>query len=129
MPLRGRQYALFATVILAIALPGAVVMHERLRTLVPPAGALWLDCSSSGASARRGLHLASLVTARLRSPAFRYGVSIPGMVFVAAGALAGVWLLALLPLRLCSRLSGSSGCSRRCAGSTSCRSRSPWPRS
>jgi hypothetical protein len=45
------------------------------------------------------LHLASLVTARLRSPLFRALVSIPGLSFAAAGALAGPWLLALLPVR------------------------------
>jgi len=103
---RGRAYGIFAAVILTIALPGAVVMHERYLALAPP----WLEPVLAAAfiwgMLAAGLHLGSLVTARLRSPAFRWGVSIPGMVFVAAGALSGVWLLAVVPLRLVSSTLG-----------------------
>lgn len=97
---RGRVYGIFAAVILAIALPGAVLMHERYLALVPAWSTPVLALAFLWGLVAAALHLGSLVTARLRSPAFRYAVSIPGMVFVAAGALAGVWLLALIPLRL-----------------------------
>ena len=96
---RGRVYAVVAVVILAIALPGALATHVRLRAQLPPSAALALDALFAYGMAAAGTHLASLVTARLRSPAFRLLVSIPGMVFVAAGTLAGVWLLALAPVR------------------------------
>ena len=96
---RGRVYAIFATVILAIALPGAVAMHERYLALAPAELAPVLSIAFLWGLVAAALHLGSLVTARLRSPAFRIGVSIPGMVFVAAGALSGVWLLAWLPVR------------------------------
>lgn len=97
---RGRVYGIFAAVILAIALPGAVLMHERYLALAPPALAPVLAAAFLWGLVAAALHLGSLVTARLRSSAFRYAVSIPGMVFVAAGALSGVWLLALVPVRL-----------------------------
>jgi len=97
---RGRVYGIFAAVILAIALPGAVVMHARYLALASPWLAPFLEAAFLWGMLAAGLHLGSLVTAQLRPPAFRYGVSIPGMVFIAAGALAGVWLLALVPLHL-----------------------------
>ena len=98
--IRGRFYAIFAAIILAIALPGATVMQQRYVALsaaglapLVAAAFVWGIVATAG-------HLASLVTARLRSPAFRWAVSIPAMVFVAGGALASVWLLALVPIRL-----------------------------
>jgi len=101
---RGRVYGIFAAVILAIALPGAVVMHERYLALAVSSGPAWLvpllNAAFFWGLVAAAFHLGSLVTARLRPPFFRYAVSIPGMVFVAAGALAGVWLLALVPIRL-----------------------------
>jgi predicted MPP superfamily phosphohydrolase len=97
---RGRVYGIFAAVILTIALPGAVLMHERYLALAPPWFAPALAAAFLWGLVATALHLGSLVTARLRSPVFRYAVSIPGMVFIAAGALAGVWLLALVPFRL-----------------------------
>src|SRR6185295_16684375 len=51
------------------------------------------------AMAAAGAHLVGLVQARLRSRPFRWAVSIPGMAFIATGALSGLWLLALLPVR------------------------------
>jgi uncharacterized protein len=97
---RGRVYGIFAAVILGISLPGAVLVQPRYLALAGP----WLAPIVAtafvwGIVATAG-HLASLVTARLRSAAFRYAVSIPAMVFVAGGALAGAWLLALVPLRV-----------------------------
>jgi uncharacterized protein len=96
---RGRDYAAFALVILAVALPGAALMHARYLALCPPP---WRDAMNAAfvyGMAAAALHLASLVTPRLRQRPFRLAASIPGMVFLAAGALAGLWLLALLPVR------------------------------
>jgi predicted MPP superfamily phosphohydrolase len=96
---RGRRYAIFSAVVLAIALPGAVVMHTRLTSWVLADVAVWLDAAFVYSMAAAGAHLAALVRPRLRPTLFRLAVSIPGMAFIAGGALSGVWLVALLPLR------------------------------
>ena len=98
--IRGRVYAIFAAIILAIALPGAVVMQQRYVALSAPWLAPLVAAAFAWGIVATGVHLASLVTARLRSAAFRWSVSIPAMVFVSAGALATVWVLALVPIRL-----------------------------
>jgi predicted MPP superfamily phosphohydrolase len=97
--IRGRSYATFGFVVLAIALPGAVVMHARLRVLFGVALAPWIDLAFVYSTAAAALHLICLVRPRLRRAPFRYGISIPGMAFIAGGSLSGVWLLAMLPLR------------------------------
>lgn len=96
---RGRAYATFGFVVLLISLPGAVVMHSRLRVLFGPAAAPWIDLAFAYSMAAAAIHLIGLVRPRLRRSPFRYALSIPGMAFVAGGALSGVWLLALLPVR------------------------------
>lgn len=96
---RGREYATFGFVVLLIALPGAVAMHSRLRVLFGPAPAPWIDLAFVYSMAAASLHLIGLVRPRLRTAAFRYGISIPGMAFIAGGALSSVWLLALVPVR------------------------------
>ncbi len=96
---RGRAYALFGFVILLLSLPGAIVMHERLLAWFAPGTARLANAAFAYSMAAAGVHLASLVRPRLRGPGFRFLVSIPGMAFIAAGALSGIWLLALLPLR------------------------------
>jgi predicted MPP superfamily phosphohydrolase len=106
---RGRQYAAFALVILAIAVPGAVIAHGRYLALCPPAWHGWMNAAFAYGMAAAGTHLASLVQPRLRGAAFRLGVSVPGMVFVAAGALAGLWLLAWLPVRVALAWAGFEG--------------------
>jgi hypothetical protein len=106
---RGRGYAIFGLVILAIALPGALVMHARLVALLPPAMAPWLHAGFAYAMAAACTHLCGLVRARLRSRLFRYAISLPGMVFIATGALSGLWLLALLPVRALCLLAGWNG--------------------
>jgi len=105
---RGRGYAVFALVVLAVALPGAVVMHSRLVGWAPPEGAVWMHAAFVWCIAAAGLHLLALVRPRLRAPWFRTLVSIPGMAFIAAGALSGVWLLALLPIRAALWAAGST---------------------
>jgi predicted MPP superfamily phosphohydrolase len=105
---RGRTYAGFAAVVLALSLPAALVLHLRLRVLAPgPEWVAWLDAGFSYALAATGIHLAFLVRARLRGRLFRYGISLPGMSFLAMGALAGPWLLALLPVRGLLSLAGA----------------------
>jgi len=106
---RGRSYAIFALVILALSLPGAVLMHERLRTWLSPAAATAADAAFALSMAAAGLHLAALVRPRLRTRAFRWLVSVPGMAFVAAGTLSGLWLLALFPVRAVLALLGYEG--------------------
>lgn len=96
---RGRGYAIFAAVLLALSLPGALLCHERLIALVGPAWRPFFDLAFVWGIAALGLHLAHLVRARLRGRVFRALVSVPGQAFCAAGFLAGLWLLALLPLR------------------------------
>jgi len=97
---RGRRYAIFSAVVLAIALPGAIVAHGRLVDWLAPSRPVWLDAAFAASMAAACVHLLALSRPRLRPMPFRVLVSIPGMAFVAAGALAGVWLLALLPPRL-----------------------------
>src|SRR5262249_32751929 len=92
-------YAIFGFVILAIALAGAIPLHQRLVAWAPDDVRPWIDAAFAYGALAGGVHLAHLVRARLRSTLFRGLVSIPGMVFIAVGALSGLWLLALLPLR------------------------------
>ena len=96
---RGRAYAIFGLVILAVALPGALVMESRLLAWAPDGLHLAVAGAFAYGMAAAGTHLAALVRARLRPAPFRLLVSIPGMVFVATGALSGVWLVVLLPVR------------------------------
>ena len=104
---RGRPYALFGFVLLSLTLPGALVTHARVTSWVAPGLRPWLDAAFAWAMAAAGLHLAHLVRARLRGPAFRLGVSVPGQAFVAAGMLAGAWQLALWPVRAILAASGA----------------------
>jgi uncharacterized protein len=101
-----RVYAAWGFIILALSLPGSLVMHERLATWASPAMRPWLDAAFVYGFLAAGAHLTHLVRARLRHGAFRVLVSIPGMVCVAVGALSGLWLLALFPLRAVLWLAG-----------------------
>jgi predicted MPP superfamily phosphohydrolase len=103
---RGRAYAIFDLFVLSIALPGALFLHDRLAALAPPAVEPWLHAGFSYGMAAACAHLTALVRARLRPRMFRWLVSYPGMAFVATGALAGLWLLALLPVRVVLALAG-----------------------
>lgn len=106
---RGREYAVFALVVLGVSLPGALVMHARLLDWMRPPGAVWLHAAFVWCMTAAGVHLVALVRPRLRRGLFRWTVSIPGMAFLAAGALSGLWLLALLPLRGAALLLGGDG--------------------
>jgi hypothetical protein len=106
---RGRSYASFAFVILGLSLPGAVIMHGRFLDWLPPGLGLGANVAFVYTMAAAGLHLVSLVRPRLRTRPFRWLVSVPGMAFVAAGTLSGLWLLALLPVRGLLALLGYEG--------------------
>ena len=97
---RGRFYAIFSAVLLTFALPAALLLHARLRLLVPETLTTPIDVAFAYSMAAAGVQFAHLVRARMRSSLFRWAVSVPGQTFIAAGMLAGPWLLLLLPLRL-----------------------------
>ena len=103
---RGRAYGIYGAVVLAVALPGALILHHRLVALAPPALVPWLHAGFSYGMAAACVHMVGLVRARLRPRAFRWLVSRPGMAFIATGALAGLWLLALLPVRALLAVAG-----------------------
>lgn len=96
---RSRAYAIFGFVVLAMSLPGAVLVHSRLREIFDPLTRVLLDGLFLWGMASAGIHLLSLVHARLRATPFRWLVSVAGQTFLAAGFLSGVYLLALLPVR------------------------------
>ncbi|MEZ4281568.1 MAG: metallophosphoesterase [Myxococcota bacterium] len=97
---RGRFYAIFSAVLLTFALPGALVLHARLRTVVPEQAVLALDALFAYSMLVSGVQFAHLVRARMRSSAFRWLVSVPGQTFIAGGMLSGPWLVVLLPFRM-----------------------------
>lgn len=104
---RGRSYSIFAFVILAISLPGTLILHDRLGALLPDLEP-WVFAAFLCAMVAAAGHLLALVRPRLRRAPFRILVSIPGMAFVALGALSGLWLLLLLPLRGLLDLAGAT---------------------
>ncbi len=97
---RGRFYAIFSAVLLTFALPGALVLHARLRTVVPAEAVVAIDALFAYSMLVSGVQFAHLVRARMRSSAFRWLVSVPGQTFIAGGMLAGPWLVVLLPFRM-----------------------------
>lgn len=106
---RGRSYAIFAAVLVAISFPGALGLAARSAAQLPESLRWAVGWAFVYGMCTTGLHFASLVQARLRPRAFRWGVSLPGMAFLALGALAGPWLLLTEPLRLGSAWLGLSG--------------------
>ena len=97
---RGRFYAIFSAVLLTFALPAALILHARLRLVVPDALTTPIDLAFAYSMAAAGVQFAHLVRARMRTSLFRWAVSVPGQTFIAAGMLAGPWLLVMLPFRL-----------------------------
>jgi predicted MPP superfamily phosphohydrolase len=97
---RGRFYAIFSAVLLGFSLPGALVLHARLRAAIPPEWVVVVDAVFAWSMLVSGVQFAHLVRARMRSSAFRWLVSVPGQTFIAGGMLAGPWLVVLLPFRM-----------------------------
>lgn len=104
---RGHQYSIFGFVILAISIPGALALHARLADLFPGA-AVGITLGFLFGTVVAAGHLIGLVRPRLRASPFRLLVSIPGMSFVALGALGGVWLVVLLPIRFAFETAGAT---------------------
>jgi predicted MPP superfamily phosphohydrolase len=96
---RGRTYAIFALVTLGFAMPGALVTQALLAGSLPAAWRVAADLAFLWGAVATVAHFAHLARARLRSRPWRALVSIPGQTFVAASFLAGIFQLALLPLR------------------------------
>lgn len=96
---RGGAYAAFAAVVLGLSLPGAVIGHARCGSLFEGPFAVAFSALFLYGIVSTGIHMAHLAWARLRGGVFRYFVSVPGQTFAAAGFMAGVWMLLLLPLR------------------------------
>ena len=85
---RGRTYATFSAVLLALSLPGAILMEARLSQLAgawSDVSGAWVSLAFTALMAATGAQLAFLVTARLRGPLYRWAVSVPGQAFLAAG--------------------------------------------
>ncbi len=97
---RGRFYAIFTLVILSFSLPGALILHSRLRDLTSPEISISLDLLFAYSMAAAAIQFAHLVRARMRDSVFRWLISVPAQTFIAGGMLAGPWLLLLLPFRL-----------------------------
>ena len=96
---RGRTYALFALVLVGLSFPAGVILALRLIELSGPRFGPFVGWAFVYGIAATGLHMASLVRARLRARWVRYAMSVPGMTMLALGALALPFLLVLAPLR------------------------------
>lgn len=97
---RGRFYAIFSLVILSFSLPGALILHSRLRELTSPEITILLDLLFAYSMGAAAIQFAHLVRARMRDSIFRWFISVPAQTFIAGGMLAGPWLLLLFPFRL-----------------------------
>jgi hypothetical protein len=96
---RGRPYALYALVTLGFAMPGAVATQALLSAALPGPWRPAVDAFFLWGALATLAHFVHLARARLRSRPYRVLVSIPAQAFVAASFLAGLFQLALLPLR------------------------------
>lgn len=103
---RGRTYAIFALVLVSISFPGGLTLASETLRWIPEGLKAAVEWFFIFGTLTTGIHFASLVQARLRSAWFRWGFSVPGMTFLALGALAGPWLLVLLPLRALAESQG-----------------------
>jgi len=106
---RGRFYAIFSAVLLTFSLPGALVLHARLREAIPAEWVAPVDAIFAYSMAASAAQFAHLVRARMRGSAFRWLVSVPGQTFIAGGMLAGPWLVVLLPFRMLLEALGATG--------------------
>lgn len=106
---RGRPYGIYSFLTLFLSLPTGYLVFARLHGVIPtalqaPAAILYLWGLVAACT-----HMIALIRPRLRSRAFRRGISLPGMAFLAGGAISLPWLLLLLPLRLLLFLLGADG--------------------
>jgi predicted MPP superfamily phosphohydrolase len=96
---RGRIYAIFGFVLLALSLPGAWATAVRLEGWATAPGRDLALAGFAWGMTAAGYHLLHLVRARLRGRWFRALISVPGQVFLAASFMAGPWQLLLLLVR------------------------------
>lgn len=95
---RGRAYGAYAAVMVIVSFPAAVALVFRLQALAGPTGGAVVGWLAVYTLCATGVHLSSLVKARLRTRLYRYGISMPGMAFVALGALCVPWFGITVPL-------------------------------
>ncbi len=96
---RGRTYAVFSLVLVLLSFPAGVILASRLVDLAGPRFGPLVGWVFVYGIAATGLHMASLVRARLRARWVRYAMSVPGMAMLALGALALPYLVVLAPVR------------------------------
>ena len=97
---RGRPYGIYSLITLVLSLPAACLVFVRVHGMLAPSLAGPASLLYAWGLAAAATHMVALTRPRLRAPAFRRGISMPGMAFMAAGALSVPWLLLLLPLRI-----------------------------
>jgi len=98
---RSLAYAIFGFVVLSMSLPGAVLVHARVRELFDPVPRLLLDGLFLWGMTSAGVHLLSLVRARLRVAPFRWLVSVAGQTDLPAFSVPRIprkWRAAPSPL-------------------------------
>jgi hypothetical protein len=106
---RGRTYALFALVLVTLSFPAGVLLATRLVELSGPRFGPLIGWAFVYGIVATGLHMASLVRARLRARWVRYAMSVPGMAMLALGALALPFLALLAPVRGALLLADANG--------------------
>jgi len=104
---RGKPYGIYSLITLVLSLPAACLVFVRVQEILSPAFAELASLIYAWGLAATATHMIALARPRLRSPAFRRGISMPGMAFMAGGALSVPWLLLLLPVRLLLALIGA----------------------
>lgn len=104
---RGRPYGFYSLITLVISLPAACIVFIRIHSILSPGLAELASLIYAWGLAAVATHMIALARPRLRASAFRRGISMPGMAFMAGGALSVPWLLLLLPLRLLLALLGA----------------------
>ncbi len=99
---RGRGFGMFRWLMPALTVLGAVIIHARIRSLLPEPGQPALDLIFALSLLAAGLtQLApSPRRGRMRGHAYRFGVSLPGQVFLAGALLSVPWILVTLPVRV-----------------------------
>ena len=96
---RGRTFAIFSAVVMALSLAGAWVVHLRLPLWLHGSQLLLAQIAMTYGMAAAAWHYAHLVRARMRGPLFRWAISVPGQTFIASSFLATFWMLILLCVR------------------------------
>ena len=104
---RGRPYGIYSLITLVLSLPAAGAVFVRVHGILSPGLAELASLIYAWGLAAAATHMIALARPRLRSPGFRRGISMPGMAFLAGGALSVPWLLLLLPIRLLLALIGA----------------------